>query len=561
MGFDLLVFLLVLGLLIFFHEMGHFIAAKCCNIYVDRFSLGMPPRLFGIRVGETDYCIGALPLGGYVKMAGQEDAPLSEEERDATYGSVPPERWFNNRPLWQRFIVIFAGPAMNLVLAVLLYGIVAATGAQVSESEIDNRIGVITKDSPAAAAPMFAVAPGAPVDPARTPDAVGWQTGDRILSIEGRHITNIKDVAINAVLGAGETMRVELERLGPDGTPVRYASFVEPKVLHEGGHTLFGVSPFNTALLGDVLADSPAKAAGLEPGDIIVRADGKFVDSGSFVDLMEDLPEGQTVSLEVERNGQLRQVTMQPMKVGRFKDVMFAAAKTGDAKAAAPVVYSASEEMEKNKELLPGDTVIAADGQPVTAEQLRQLEKANPGRTFQLTVRRPAVLFGLVRTESTRDVTLTAGEACAIGVTFEAKMIYHRVPPAQVVPEAFRQGYKAVAVTMKTLAELLTGSVSPKELGGPLLIYQATSAAAREGYWYLLTFTAFISVNLCVFNLLPLPVLDGGLLLCLIIEGIRRKPLDIRILERIQQVGLVMIVALLLYVTYNDILRWVNLYL
>ena len=126
---DILIFILVLGVLIFVHELGHFLAAKACNIYVDRFSLGMPPRAFGVKIGETDYCIGALPLGGYVKMAGQEDAPLSDEERDSTYGHVPEHRWFNKKPVWQRCIVIVAGPLMNFVLAIVLYGVVAAVGA------------------------------------------------------------------------------------------------------------------------------------------------------------------------------------------------------------------------------------------------------------------------------------------------------------------------------------------------------------------------------------------------------------------------------------------------
>jgi len=163
---NLLVFIVVLGVLIFFHEMGHFLAAKACGIYVDRFSLGMPPRVAGIRLGETDYCIGALPIGGYVKMAGQEDAPLSEEEREKDYGHVPPERWYNNKPVWQRMIVIVAGPLMNLLLGILLYGIVAAAGTRVPESEISTRAGFVKPESPAASAPLYRMSDaGSPVDP------------------------------------------------------------------------------------------------------------------------------------------------------------------------------------------------------------------------------------------------------------------------------------------------------------------------------------------------------------------------------------------------------------
>ena len=129
-GFGIIVFLLVLGLLIFVHELGHFVAAKACGVYCNRFSLGMPPRLIGFKFGETDYCLGALPFGGYVKMAGQEDAPMTEEEREKEYGHIPAHRWLNNRPLWQRVVVFAAGPFMNLVLAVILYAAVAAAGAE-----------------------------------------------------------------------------------------------------------------------------------------------------------------------------------------------------------------------------------------------------------------------------------------------------------------------------------------------------------------------------------------------------------------------------------------------
>ncbi|GAG17799.1 unnamed protein product, partial [marine sediment metagenome] len=154
---DIIIFLLVLGLLIFVHELGHFVAAKACGIYCCRFSLGMPPRLFGFTIGETDYCVGAIPVGGYVKMAGQEDAPLSEEEREREYGHVPSDRWFNNKPAWQRCVVLVAGPLMNLVLAIVLYALVAATGAEVMEIQVDSRIGEVVPGSPAAQAPMYAV--------------------------------------------------------------------------------------------------------------------------------------------------------------------------------------------------------------------------------------------------------------------------------------------------------------------------------------------------------------------------------------------------------------------
>ncbi|HOD52053.1 MAG TPA: site-2 protease family protein, partial [Candidatus Hydrogenedentes bacterium] len=231
------VFIIVLGVLIFFHEMGHFIAAKACHIYVDRFSLGMPPRLFGIKLGETDYCVGALPIGGYVKMAGQEDTPLTEEERQKQYGEVPPERWFNNRPVWQRMIVITAGPVMNVVLGVLLYGIVAAVGTEVPESEVTARVGFVKPESPAATAPMYRIPDTAEnTATAGEPDTTGWRTGDLIISVDGEAMRSFSDVGFAAILGAGRVLDVLLER-SEEGETVRYLSRIEPQHVEDSKHT------------------------------------------------------------------------------------------------------------------------------------------------------------------------------------------------------------------------------------------------------------------------------------------------------------------------------------
>jgi hypothetical protein len=171
----LLLFLAVLSLLVFFHEFGHFFAAKLCGIYVKRFSLGMPPRVFGVKIGETDYCISAIPFG----------VPLSEEEREKEFGGVPEHRWFANKPVWQRLIVLVMGPLMNLVLAVLLYGMIAVIGSEVPESDVMARVGEVVKDSPAATAPMFRMDDNAVPAVTGTSDATGWQLGDLIVSVDG----------------------------------------------------------------------------------------------------------------------------------------------------------------------------------------------------------------------------------------------------------------------------------------------------------------------------------------------------------------------------------------
>ncbi|MCH7960316.1 MAG: site-2 protease family protein, partial [Candidatus Hydrogenedentes bacterium] len=203
--FGIFIFLLVLGVLVFVHELGHFLAAKACNVYVDRFSLGMPPRVAGFKFGETDYCIGLLPIGGYVKMAGQEDAPLSDEEREGTYGHVPEERWFNKKPIYQRAIILAAGPLMNLVLAFGIYAFLAAVGTEVPMMEVEARVGLIETGSAASTAPMYRISDdNEKPDFSAPPDTEGWLTGDVILAVNGKKMNRFRDVVIEAVLGGGK---------------------------------------------------------------------------------------------------------------------------------------------------------------------------------------------------------------------------------------------------------------------------------------------------------------------------------------------------------------------
>jgi regulator of sigma E protease len=563
MLFSVLVFLLVLSLLVFVHELGHFLAAKACNIYVDRFSLGMPPRVAGFRWGETDYCISALPIGGYVKMAGQEDAPLSDEEREQDYGNVPPDRWFNNKPVWQRFIVILAGPFMNVVLAVALYAILAAVGADVPEYNVVPRIGQVEPDSPASGAPLYVYEDGAePSSYTGTPDATGWQTGDLILSLDGRSADNLGDLAINAILGGEDTVHyVLLERTNPDDSTTTYVSPLKPTIIGEEEHPRFGVAPFDTAQVGEVLPDSPAADAGLQPGDIIRRADGAIVDWPTFTKLVSEKEAGAALALVVDRESERLHLTLKPETIGRIKGLVAGVPREGneeDLEAAAPVVLGITEDTLSEYGIQRKDVIAAVDGEAVTMEEFRELERSKAGETVKLTLERPAILLGLLQRAETKEIEVPIEPIRAIGVVYDPVMVFHRVPAGEVLPEAFRQSYLAIERTVLTLKALVTADVSPKALGGPLMILDVTATAARAGWAWLIKITAFISINLAVFNLLPLPVLDGGLFVIHAIEGIRRKPLSLKVQERFQQAGLLLIISLMLFVTWNDIWRWID---
>lgn len=557
-----LVFLLVLSFLVFFHEMGHFLAAKACNIYVDRFSIGMPPRVIGFKWGETDYCIGALPIGGFVKMAGQEDAPLSEEEREREYGSIPPDRWFNNKPVWQRMIVLLAGPVANLLLAVVLYGVLVGVGEQVPESALSPRIGRVEKDYPAASAKLYHMA-SATDTPALSgePDAVGWQPGDLIVSMNGAPIENIvPELALNTLLHGDSTSHdFVIERTNPDDTRAFYRCQVMPERKEGERYPRFGVEPFSPVFIASILPDTPAEAAGLQPDDIILRANGATVDTSTFLELTQDMPEGQSLDLLVDRKGEQIHLSLAPKTVGRLKAVALGAARgEKDPENATPVVGFIEEEFATATGLQRKDKIMSVNGVAATLKSFQDLMMKSPGQTLSVDVDRPAILFGLLQRHQELKLDLPVDTVRAIGISMAPKTVLHKVPLAQIVPAALKKSYSAVSQTLLTLKALAMRDVSPKDLGGPVMIFQVTSNAAKMGWGRLMDITALISINLFVFNLLPLPVLDGGQILINGIEGIRRKPVSMVVLERYQTVGLVMIIGLMLFVTWNDVGRLIT---
>lgn len=558
MIFNVFVFLVVLSVLVFFHELGHFLAAKWCGIYVKRFSVGMPPRLFGVQVGETDYCIGALPFGGFVMMAGQEDVPLSDEERTEQYGEVPPERWFRNRPVWQRLLVLFMGPFMNLILAVALYWVVAVMGGEVPEWELSPRVGVVEENSAAAAAPLRRMDGDTVPDLSAAPDATGWKTGDLIVSVNGRAIGNIGDLAAVAVLGGAEREHdIVLERETAPGEKARFFSRLAPRMMEGERHPRFGVGPFETAQIGAVTENSPAAAAGLQEGDVILRANGEPVSLTTFIRFTEQMPEGGAAVLDVRRGGETLSVEVRPETIGRILGLSIGpvSQRRGTDGAEPSMVVTISDALRESTGLRPKDVLLEINGQPATADLFFALQRENPGGSLSFKVRRPAVLMGLWEKEGTLTLDVPVEPVRAVGVALEFQTAMRRYSPARAVPRAFQESWLAVERTVLTLKGLLVGDVSAKDLGGPVMIFDVTAKAAQAGLGWLIRITAFISVNLFIFNLLPLPVLDGGQIVTSVVEGIRRKPLSDRFMERFQQAGLVMIVALMLFVTYNDILR------
>jgi len=429
-------FIVALGLLIFVHELGHFIFAKRAGIYVEAFSLGFGPRLFGFRKGETDYRVSLLPLGGYVKMRG-------EEAGDS--GAADP-RSFAAKSVWARAKVIIFGPLMNLFLCLILMPVVFMIGRAepvfLKEAPV---VSGVRADSPAA--------------------AVGMLPGDRIVSIDGHGVRVWEDVLNRVLLGPGKTVRVAFER---DGRMIEKDVDIGELPEIKGGYV--GIEPMlfygNEAKIDGLRSGGPADEAGLKAGDVVVSFAGQRVADWIDLSMQVDRNGGREASIVVEREGERIPLTVTP------------------------------EFSEDHDRWLIGITKDRKSGVPTIV-----------------------VRYGF----------------------FDA------------IVAGTKENVKLVGLTFEVLRRLVTLELSYKVLGGPIIIAKVSAAAAASGISDFLYFLAFLSLQLGILNFLPIPVLDGGHLVFLGIEAVRRKPLSVRVRGIADQVGFVMLIALMLLVTYNDI--------
>jgi regulator of sigma E protease len=435
--------ILVLGVLILVHEWGHFIAARFFGVRVDVFSIGFGPRLFGIKRGATDYRVSALPLGGYVRMAGQDITDIDSGDQKPT--GAPDE--LMSKPRWERAIICFAGPIVNLIFPIfLLTGYFVLKGEPLPKYEKEPLTVVdLQKDSPLAQA--------------------GVVRGDRIVSVNGianptwETAQNLMDKA-----PSGQNYQLVVNHAGTDRTVnVSSAGMKTPELI-------FGFPPDAPAVVSELDPTLPAKAAGVKPGDTIVSVDGEEVGSwAAFVDAIQSA-NGKTVNLAVKRDGQLVNLPVTP---------------------------------QKGKNEL-GDT---------------------------------AWMVGIRRAATKPDV------------------YFRKASMSEAVTLASQRTWMGTLMVVDVVDRLISGKTSPKELQSVVGIASLAGKAVEAGSFAVVQLMAVLSVNLGILNLLPIPILDGGQILLLSLEGIRRRDFSLAFKERFIQVGLVFLLALIAYVTYNDVAR------
>lgn len=420
---------LMLGVMILVHEWGHFIAAKAFGVRVLVFSIGFGPRLWGRTRGATDYRVSALPLGGYVKMAGDNPA----EERSGT----PDE--FLSRPRWQRALIVVAGPVMNVVMALALIAAIFLFVGIPHPAHLDLPpvIRGVAKDSAAARA--------------------GLQAGDRILELNGRPTPTWEacQAALRSV-PAGGAVRLLVER-----APGRL-ELALPWAPPEDPYGTLGF-PQMRAVIDSVAPGMPADRAGIKPGDEVVAVNGRPI--GVWPEFVEAIrtSRGEPQQLVVRR----------------------------------------------------GDAEVSLEVRPVQSD----------------------------------------ASTWRIGVVNRVEWAYRRPGLVAAVGEAARVNGSLSRQILGVVAHLFVGKASIREMQGVIGIARESGQAAKKGPTELAQLTAVISLNLAILNLLPIPILDGGHILLLAIEGIRRRDLSLKVKERIVQVGLVFLLFIFVIVMYNDVVR------
>jgi regulator of sigma E protease len=442
----LIAFVAVIGLLIVVHELGHFIVARLSGVGVERFSIGFGPVLWRFKGPETEYCLSAVPMGGYVKMMGDDENPLEGGGGVA----VDPRRAFHLKPLAVRFLIVFAGPGMNLVLAAVIFALVFMIAGR---PMLPATLGRIADDGPAAKA--------------------GLVTGERVIGVDGRPVQYWEELLKAVQDSRGRALRVSVEGAGGRRevtvTPSRLAArdiFGDEREAWE-----IGVRPFTPPTIGDVVAGFPAAKAGLRGGDTVLAIDGRPVVSWDHLAESIHGRAGRETMLSVRRGNDTLSITVTPTAV-------------------------------KDK---------GADGREV--------------------------------------------EIGRIGISPHVVATYVRSNPVMAVWEGAARTVEVTSLTAIGLYKIVVGQLDRSNIGGPIQIAVAAGEQARQGLPSLAFFTALISVNLALLNLLPVPMLDGGHLLFFVCEAVLGRPLSLRKREVAQQVGFVLLMLLMVYAVYNDLGR------
>ncbi|KYG70761.1 RIP metalloprotease RseP [Bdellovibrio bacteriovorus] len=541
-------FVILLGILIFVHELGHFLVARWCGVRVEVFSLGFGKKLLKYKKGDTTYALSLIPLGGYVKMFGEQPGDnISEEDKKHS---------FTHKNVWQRIAVVIAGPLMNFFFAVLIFFAVALIG----EDAKTPVVGDVAQNTPAYAA--------------------GFRSGDKIVSINETQVNTWEDLQRALSLKENHNLHIDVvvQREGSEET-TKIATDAKaepnPNVLssYEYVANVDGLTPYSAGTTIGVLQGSPLAALGVQTGDSITSINGQKVAYWrQLEDTLAKQNSKEALTLEVlgmregDKEAKPITVTLAPTEsiktysmasLGFESSELYLSKVMDNSPAKAAGLHAMDRLVSINNVTLKKwedviNNIKSFDGKnPVAVTVLRDGQNLNLNITPKMTTQ--------MLPTGTEEKRYTIGIAPIANIAAPELMVVRSENLGQAFVRGVEKTWDVSVMTVMSFVRLFQAKISPKNIGGVISIGQAASETFKIGLTQFLQMMAIISVNLFILNLLPIPVLDGGHLVFYAIEVVKGAPLSMRKMELAQQVGLALLMSLMIFALFNDFTRILGL--
>jgi regulator of sigma E protease len=536
-------FFVLIGGLIAVHELGHFVAARLLDISVLKVSIGFGPKLASIKRGSTEYALSAVPLGGYVRLLGEDadgDDSLPAHQRPHA---------FHLRPAWQRLLVILAGPTANLICPMFIFAHLYIR----QDTARSATIGTVLDGQPARAADL--------------------RPGDRVIAIGDERVQSWEDFNRAVLASPGRELRITVERPGDDKPLTKYVT-PRPHVRETAFGArervgLIGVAPHYRLPLVGVDENSPAALAGLRTFDLITSVQGRSIAtaaeleplirprSGGMLVVTYLRPGDSSLGFAALQRLEPRVAQILPRPRGRGYDTGLQPADL--------FVHSVEPGTPAARlGLRAGDVLTTLDGTKLTSwELLSQALEERPDAEHTLGWRSGSVERSApFRLDAHRELDEYQSEATSFVLGVETARAVRSVPDVPIEPHigsaitlAVGRAFSVTGTLMRVLGLTMLGRLPARTIGGPILIYQVAGVAAQHGVEPFLVMAALISLNLGLLNLLPVPLLDGGQAALVLYEAVRRRPVSARARERARIIGVALLVALLILASRNDLMR------
>jgi regulator of sigma E protease len=553
---DLFYFVILVSSLIFVHELGHFLLAKAFGVKVLTFSLGFGPKVLRLRGRETEYCVGVLPLGGYVKMleASKSDAVLPEDRH----------RTFESLPAHKRVLIVLGGPLMNILFPVLLY------------------FSVFVGDGPFLPPSVGVVLPGHPAEGKLFP-------GDRIMAVNGEEIGTFDELKRIVAKNPAKPItfkvfrdfhHLDVEIVASETLANAFFSEAEQSPLDNPEERIgtVGIQPSAPAAVVGVQADSPAYRAGLRTFDVITHVAGKRVER--YIDLEAELAQnrGETVPVAYLRPNEVPDALGGLAEMAVFEPGVVALTplpqgqnlldRTGIELCDMYVSQVPQDSYLYRAGLRPGDKILRLDDEEIRAWSVFRervwAERDGAHRIEFLSERDSRLRSGTfqMRREDFSDEHGQTFARYVFGVRHwvplaAAGWVEHPYPVRYALSKAVAETVDVTHYILIGMRRLLQGRLSLDTLSGPITIYEVAGEEGRKGTDYFIWVMALVSINLGLFNLLPIPALDGGHLMFLAVEAVLRRPVPLRVREVAHIVGMTIVISLMAVAFKNDLeKRW-----